>query len=151
VDAINYSIGSPSPSDLWNDFDTVGFLAAREAGIFVATSAGNDGPGFATVGSPTMRTRRDVPRTVSLEISVAAGKVVPSIDSSEAVTSRAALSRTTSSAAAEPSPDVSSSSWAAYGCIDAGRGELVVIDDRGEPTFTFDDPATIDAVASGAG
>ncbi len=52
VDVINYSIGSPSASDVWNDFDTVGFLNAREAGIFVATSAGNDGPSAATVGSP---------------------------------------------------------------------------------------------------
>jgi uncharacterized repeat protein (TIGR01451 family) len=52
VDVINYSIGSPSASSLWSDFDTVGFLAAREAGIFVATSAGNNGPGAETVGSP---------------------------------------------------------------------------------------------------
>lgn len=52
VDVINYSIGSSDPSNLWNDFDTVGFLNARAAGIFVATSNGNDGPGFATTGSP---------------------------------------------------------------------------------------------------
>jgi alpha-tubulin suppressor-like RCC1 family protein len=52
VDVINYSIGSSSPSQLWDDFDTVGFLNARAAGIFVATSNGNDGPGFATTGSP---------------------------------------------------------------------------------------------------
>ncbi len=52
VDVINYSIGSSSPSSVWNDFDTVGYLNAREAGIFVATSAGNDGPGDETVGSP---------------------------------------------------------------------------------------------------
>jgi len=52
VDVINYSIGSSSPSDLWNDFDAIGFLNARAAGIFVATSNGNDGPGFATTGSP---------------------------------------------------------------------------------------------------
>jgi uncharacterized repeat protein (TIGR01451 family) len=52
VDVINYSIGSPSASNVWNDFDTVGFLSAREAGIFVATSAGNEGPGAETVGSP---------------------------------------------------------------------------------------------------
>ncbi|HSM55568.1 MAG TPA: S8 family serine peptidase, partial [Candidatus Sulfomarinibacteraceae bacterium] len=49
---VNYSIGSTSPSDVWNDFDTVGYLAARDAGIFVATSAGNSGPGANTVGSP---------------------------------------------------------------------------------------------------
>jgi uncharacterized repeat protein (TIGR01451 family) len=53
VDAINYSIGSSAPSQLWDDFDTVGFLNARAAGIFVATSNGNDGPGFATTGSPS--------------------------------------------------------------------------------------------------
>jgi uncharacterized repeat protein (TIGR01451 family) len=52
VDAINYSIGSSSPSAAWDDFDSVGFLNAREAGIFVATSAGNDGSGIDTVGSP---------------------------------------------------------------------------------------------------
>ncbi|MBE1875547.1 S8 family serine peptidase [Myceligenerans pegani] len=52
VDVINYSIGSSAPSDLWNDFDTIGFLNARAAGIFVATSNGNDGPGVATTGSP---------------------------------------------------------------------------------------------------
>lgn len=52
VDVINYSIGSSSASDLWNDPDTLGYLNARRAGIFVATSAGNSGPGEATVGSP---------------------------------------------------------------------------------------------------
>jgi len=52
VDVVNYSIGSESPSDTWNDFDTAGFLNAREAGIFVATSAGNAGPSSGTVGSP---------------------------------------------------------------------------------------------------
>ena len=52
VDAINYSIGSNYASDPWNDADAVAFLNARAAGVFVATSAGNDGPGDATVGSP---------------------------------------------------------------------------------------------------
>lgn len=52
VDVINYSIGSSSPSSVWADFDTVGFRNARTAGIFVAVSAGNDGPGPDTVGSP---------------------------------------------------------------------------------------------------
>lgn len=52
VDVINYSIGSTAPSQLWDDFDTIGYLNARAAGIFVATSNGNSGPLDATTGSP---------------------------------------------------------------------------------------------------
>jgi uncharacterized repeat protein (TIGR01451 family) len=52
VDAVNYSIGSAAPSDVWNDTDTLGFLSARDAGIFVSTSAGNRGPDPATTGNP---------------------------------------------------------------------------------------------------
>lgn len=52
VDVINYSIGSSAPSSPWTDLDAIGFLNARAAGIHVATSAGNDGPGAATLGSP---------------------------------------------------------------------------------------------------
>lgn len=51
VDVINYSIGGGS-SDPWADYDSLSFLAAMDAGIFVATSAGNSGPDFATLGSP---------------------------------------------------------------------------------------------------
>ncbi len=52
VDVINYSIGSPAPGNPWTESDELGFLAARAAGIFVAHSAGNEGPDPATVGSP---------------------------------------------------------------------------------------------------
>ncbi|HYU85986.1 MAG TPA: S8 family serine peptidase, partial [Kribbellaceae bacterium] len=46
VDVINYSIsGSSSPTDSVS----VAFLRAARAGVFVATSAGNDGPGVSTV------------------------------------------------------------------------------------------------------
>jgi subtilisin family serine protease len=51
VDALNYSIGGGS-SNPWNDADALAFLSARKAGIHVATSAGNSGPGPETVGSP---------------------------------------------------------------------------------------------------
>jgi subtilisin family serine protease len=51
VDVINYSIGG-GPSDPWGDSDSEAFLSAREAGIFVSASAGNDGPRPETVGSP---------------------------------------------------------------------------------------------------
>lgn len=49
VDVINYSVGSGSfaigPDD-------IAFLFAADAGVFVATSNGNSGPGPATIGSP---------------------------------------------------------------------------------------------------
>ena len=51
VDVLNYSIGGGSASP-WEDADSLAFLAARKAGIHVATSAGNDGPEPGTVGSP---------------------------------------------------------------------------------------------------
>jgi subtilisin family serine protease len=51
VDVINYSIGG-GPTDPWDDADSDAFLGARAAGIFVSASAGNDGPGAETVGSP---------------------------------------------------------------------------------------------------
>ena len=49
VDVINYSIGSDSPQ--FGD-DDIAFLFAADAGVYVATSAGNAGPGVGTVGSP---------------------------------------------------------------------------------------------------
>lgn len=51
VDTINYSIGGGA-TDPWDDPDSLAFLAAREAGVFVATSAGNSGPDPDTIGSP---------------------------------------------------------------------------------------------------
>jgi subtilisin family serine protease len=50
VDVINYSIGSTTPAVL--SPDAVAFLFAADAGVFVANSAGNAGPGPGTVGSP---------------------------------------------------------------------------------------------------
>jgi hypothetical protein len=52
VDVLNYSVGG-APRDPWT-FGSVdrAFLNARNAGIYTATSAGNDGPNPGTVGSP---------------------------------------------------------------------------------------------------
>lgn len=50
VDVINYSIGSTTPG--LTGADDIAFLFAANAGVFVATSAGNSGPGDSTVGSP---------------------------------------------------------------------------------------------------
>jgi subtilisin family serine protease len=49
VDVINYSIGG-GPG--LTGPDDIAFLFAANAGVFVATSAGNNGPGAGTVGSP---------------------------------------------------------------------------------------------------
>ena len=50
VDVINYSIGSDTPG--LTGADDIAFLFAADAGVFVATSAGNAGPGAGTIGSP---------------------------------------------------------------------------------------------------
>lgn len=53
VDVVNYSIGSSSPTNnAWASADALQWLAAREAGIHVATSAGNSGPNDETLASP---------------------------------------------------------------------------------------------------
>jgi subtilisin family serine protease len=49
VDVINYSIGGGAGL---TSGDEIAFLFAADAGVFVATSAGNSGPGAATVGGP---------------------------------------------------------------------------------------------------
>ncbi len=51
VDVINFSIGGGS-SNPWEDLGALAFLDAIDAGVFVATSAGNSGPNPGTMGSP---------------------------------------------------------------------------------------------------
>ena len=48
VDVINYSIGGGT--DPWNEATSLAFLAATDAGVYVATSAGNSGPAANTLG-----------------------------------------------------------------------------------------------------
>src|SRR5699024_10505360 len=51
VDVINYSIGAAVPSEnMWTEASSVAWLNANAAGIRIAHSAGNAGPGDATVG-----------------------------------------------------------------------------------------------------
>lgn len=51
VDVVNYSIGGGARNP-WDEADALAYLDARDAGIFVATSAGNSGPSESTLGSP---------------------------------------------------------------------------------------------------
>lgn len=54
VDVVNYSIGSSAPTpDPWNSAEAMQWLAVREAGIHVANSAGNSGPGDETTFGPS--------------------------------------------------------------------------------------------------
>ncbi len=50
VDVINFSIGGPSTS--FGGADDIAFLFAADAGVWVATSNGNAGPGAQTTGTP---------------------------------------------------------------------------------------------------
>jgi len=52
VDVINYSLGSVEPITPWSSSHSLAFLNAFGAGIFVATSAGNEGPAAGTISSP---------------------------------------------------------------------------------------------------
>lgn len=52
VDVINFSIGGSSTN--FANLDAVAFLFAANAGVHVATSAGNSGPDLTTVGSPAV-------------------------------------------------------------------------------------------------
>jgi subtilisin family serine protease len=51
VDVINFSIGGSST--VFAGPDDIAFLFAADAGVFVATSNGNSGPGAQTVGTPS--------------------------------------------------------------------------------------------------
>ncbi|MBP8002049.1 MAG: S8 family serine peptidase [Chloroflexi bacterium] len=51
ADVINFSIGGPA-SDPWRNPVAQAMLAVREAGVFVAAAAGNDGPTSATINAP---------------------------------------------------------------------------------------------------
>ena len=54
VDVINYSIGGDARNPWGGATADSAFLAARSAGIFVASSAGNTGPNESTVTSPAL-------------------------------------------------------------------------------------------------
>jgi subtilisin family serine protease len=52
VDVINYSIGGTSESTIFDSVEQA-FRAASNAGVFVANSAGNSGPGASTLDHPS--------------------------------------------------------------------------------------------------
>ncbi len=76
VDVINYSIGSTSFAI---GADDISFLFADAAGVFVATSAGNSGPGSATVFSPAT-----VPWVTSVGANTQNREYLGSIDTGDA-------------------------------------------------------------------
>ncbi|QIR15581.1 S8 family serine peptidase [Shewanella aestuarii] len=51
IQVLNYSVGGAA-ADPWSSVSSEAFLNAREAGIHVATAAGNAGPTASTIGAP---------------------------------------------------------------------------------------------------
>ncbi len=131
VDVINYSIGSSAPSELWTDFDSVGFLNARAAGVFVATSNGNDGPGFATTGSPA-----DAPWIISVGASTHTrynSNVLTGLTSSEGALPDI-LGKSVTGGLAEPAPIVYAGAFGDPLCQSNSANDftgLIVVCDRG--------------------
>ena len=52
VDVLNYSVGASSESPVYDSVE-IAFLLATRAGVFVAASAGNSGPGASTLDHPS--------------------------------------------------------------------------------------------------
>ncbi len=86
VDVINYSIGSDTPG--LTGPDDIAFLFAEFNGVWVATSAGNAGPGASTIGSPTA-----VPWITSVGASEQAKTYIAEARTGDSVTSKSRWSR----------------------------------------------------------
>ena len=79
TDVLNYSISGPD--NPWNNTVDLAFLSAYEAGIFVAASAGNDGPGEGTVAKTApwnaAVAATNSPRLIAHDVSVTGPTPVP--------------------------------------------------------------------------
>ncbi|MBN2006405.1 MAG: S8 family serine peptidase [Anaerolineae bacterium] len=147
VDVINYSIGG-GPQNPWDDPDSEAFLAARNAGIYVSISAGNDGPGAGTVGSPA-----NSPWAQTLGNASHNRMFANTISFGGVITPLATMSGTAISAAYGPAPIVHAGDFGDPLCGTAfltdtwTHGEIVVCD-RGQ--FALVDKVA-NAHAGGAG
>ena len=89
VDVINFSISGGE--DPWNESVSLAFLNAAEAGIFVATAAGNDGPGAGTVHhqepwTTSVAASTHARGTYELQLKINAPAPVPAVLSAAALT-----------------------------------------------------------------
>ncbi|MCK0114180.1 S8 family serine peptidase [Ornithinimicrobium sp. F0845] len=79
TDVLNYSISGPD--NPWGNSVDLAFLAAYESGIFVAASAGNDGPGASTVAKTApwnaAVAATNSPRLIAHDVSVTGPTPVP--------------------------------------------------------------------------
>lgn len=79
TDVLNYSISGPD--NPWNNSVDLAFLSAAEAGIYVAASAGNDGPGAGTVAKTApwnaAVAATNSPRLIAHDVSVTGPTPVP--------------------------------------------------------------------------
>ncbi|USQ81179.1 S8 family serine peptidase [Ornithinimicrobium faecis] len=79
TDVLNYSISGPD--NPWNNSVDLAFLSAAESGIYVAASAGNDGPGAGTVAKTApwnaAVAATNSPRLIAHDVSVTGPTPVP--------------------------------------------------------------------------
>jgi len=139
VDIINYSVGN-SRRDVTAP-DDLALMAATKAGVLAVVAAGNDGPNFATIGSPA-----GAPWVITTGASSRDGQ--HSVEAME-VTAPAAIAGRYAVKEASFTPPLIDN--------DPIEGELVLIDDEddtlpdGTPGTTFDacEPIRNDAEVSG--
>lgn len=149
VDVINYSIGSAAQSV--NGPDDVAFLFAADAGVFVATSNGNDGPGANTTGSPS-----SAPWLISVGAVDHGRNFLGTVDTGDGASySGASLAETSVSAALVDSADVGNGSGldnalCEIGSLDPGEvSGKIVLCERG--VFDRVDKSAAVAAAGGIG
>jgi subtilisin family serine protease len=133
VDVINYSIGATTESPYLDSVE-VAFLFASRAGVFVSTSAGNEGPGASTLDHPspwlTTVAAGTHPRAASATLTLGNGaKYTGASANTTQVTGSVILSTTSGLASA----DATQVAQCYSGTLDPARvtGKIVVCDRGG--------------------
>jgi hypothetical protein len=130
VDIINYSIGGGVTGNPWNDAEAESWLAIRDAGIFVATSAGNAGPGEGTAGAPG-----DLPWITSVGATSHNRKFLNSLTINDGVHSSETIVGVSLTGPLEtPAPVVLSKDMTMGGTVDAEAARLCAAGDPNSPT-----------------
>ncbi|MCB8946254.1 MAG: S8 family serine peptidase, partial [Ardenticatenaceae bacterium] len=111
VNVVNYSIGASVPTaNPWSDAESQQWLNMRDAGIFVATSAGNNGPNDATLFRPG-----DIPWLTAVAASTHNRAFLNSLTVSDGVTASITLDGESMTGPLSTPAEVVFSSWYTLG------------------------------------